>query len=90
MRRASAYVLIPSIWHDKYSEINPLQISDILMKDKHYLVLKGYGIMLKTLSIKEPELVFNYLLQNKTVMPKIAYRYAMQKMDAEKKKILLQ
>ena len=64
MRRASAVVLIPSIWHEKYDETNPLQISVILMTDKHDLVRKGYGWMLKILSIKEPSIVFNYLLTN--------------------------
>lgn len=90
MRRASAVVLLVSIKHDKYKYINPLQISDLLMKDEHYLVQKGYGWMLKELSIKEPELVFEYLLKNKTMMPGLSYRYALQKMNSDKKKILLQ
>ena len=90
MRRAAAVALIPSIGRNKYNETNPLQISDILMTDEHYLVLKGYGWMLKILSTREPELVFHYLLKNKTVMPRLSYRYALEKMDAEKKKILLQ
>jgi 3-methyladenine DNA glycosylase AlkD len=89
MRRASAVVLIPSIWHDKYIETNPTQIADILMADEHDLVRKGYGWMLKVLSTKEPELVFNYLLQNKAVMPRVAYRYALEKMDTDKRGILL-
>jgi 3-methyladenine DNA glycosylase AlkD len=90
MRRASAVILIPSIWHDKYVETNPLKISDILMKDEHDLVRKGYGWMLKVLSIKEPLLVFEYLLKNKAVMPRVSYRYALEKMDIKKKKILMQ
>jgi 3-methyladenine DNA glycosylase AlkD len=90
MRRASAVILIPSIWHDKYVETNPLKISDILMKDEHYLVLKGYGWMLKILSKKEPLLVFEYLLKNKAVMPRVSYRYALEKMDTKKKEILMQ
>ncbi|MDR2972619.1 MAG: DNA alkylation repair protein [Bacteroidales bacterium] len=90
MRRAAAVVLLPSIGKNKYNETNPLRISDILMKDEHHLVLKGYGWMLKTLSTKEPELVFEYLMKNKTVMPRVAYRYALEKMDSSKKKILMQ
>lgn len=89
MRRASAVVLLVSIKHDKYKDINPLQISDLLMKDEHYLVQKGYGWLLKELSIKEPKLVFEYLLKNKTMMPRLSYRYSLQKMDSDKKKILL-
>jgi len=90
MRRAAAVVLIPSIWHGKYNETNPLHISDILMTDEHHLVLKSYGWMLKILSVKEPELVFDYLIKNKEVMPRVAYRYALEKMDADKKRVLMQ
>ena len=90
MRRAAAVVLIPSIWHDKFTATNPLKVSDILMTDDHDLVRKGYGWMLKILSTKEPELVFNYLLENKNIMPRVSYRYALEKMDAVKKKILMQ
>jgi len=90
MRRASAVVLIPSIYMDKYHETSPLQVSDILMTDKHDLVRKGYGWMLKVLSTKEPELVFDYLLKYKAIMPRVSYRYALEKMDVEKRKILMQ
>ncbi len=81
MRRAAAVILIPSIWHDKYKETNPLRISDILMLDEHDLVRKGYGWMLKVLSVKEPTLVFDYLGENKDRMPRVAFRYALEKMD---------
>jgi 3-methyladenine DNA glycosylase AlkD len=60
------------------------------VKDEHYLVCKGYGWMLKILSIKEPLLVFEYLLKNMAVMPKVSYHYALEKMDVKKKKILMQ
>ena len=90
MRRAAAVVLIPSVWHDKYNETNPTKISDILMTDEHDLVRKGYGWMLKVLSTKEPELVFDYLMKNKAAMPRVAYRYALEKMDADKKRVLMQ
>jgi len=90
MRRAAAVVLLLPIGRDKYKEINPLCVSDILMNDEHYLVLKGYGWMLKALSTKEPELVFDYLMKNKAVMPRVAYRYALEKMDAGKKRVLMQ
>ena len=55
------------------------------MIDEHDLVRKGYGWMLKVLSTKEPELVFDYLMKNKAVMPRVAYRYALEKMDTNKK-----
>ena len=89
MRRAAAVVLIPSIWKNKYQETNPLHISDVLMSDDHDLVRKGYGWMLKILSLKEPQIVFDYLIKNKEVMPRVSYRYAMEKMDADRKRIIL-
>lgn len=90
MRRAAAVVLIPSIWHDKYRETDPLRLADLLMLDEHDLVRKGYGWMLKILSTKEPELVFNYLMQHKGVMPRVSFRYALEKMDADQKKKLME
>ena len=90
MRRAAAVVLIPSIWQNLYTKTNPLQVANILMADEHDLVRKGYGWMLKVLSTKEPQLVFDYLLQHKNGMPRVAYRYALEKLDAEQKAILMQ
>jgi len=89
VRRAAAVVLIPSIYQDKYRETNPLRISDILMVDEHDLVRKGYGWMLKVLSTKEPESVIDYLLKHKTVMPRVSFRYAIEKMDAGNRKMLM-
>ena len=48
-----------------------------------------YDKKVKVLSTKEPELVFSYLLKNKAVMPRVAYRYALEKIDTEKKIILM-
>lgn len=47
--------------------------------DEHELVRKGYGWMLKILSMKEPELVFDYLMQHKEVIPRKSFRYALKK-----------
>lgn len=89
MRRAAAVVLIPSIRQNKYKETNPIVISDLIMKDDEDLVLKGYGWMLKELSMKEPELVYNYLKKNKDEMPRVAFRYALEKMDKERRTELM-
>lgn len=89
MRRAAAVVLIPSIRHNKYKETNPFVISDLIMKDSEELVLKGYGWMIKELSMKEPELVYYYLKKNKDDMPRVAFRYALEKMNHERKTELM-
>lgn len=90
VRRAAAVILIYPIRHNKYKDINPFLISDTLMNDKHHLVLKGYGWMLKVLSQKEPDAVYNYLLKNKNVMPRVSFRYALEKFDKEFKSILME
>ena len=85
MRRAAAVVLIPSIYHNKYNETNPIVISDLLMNDKDDLVHKGYGWMLKVLSTKEPQLVYDYLVKHKHIMPRVSFRYALEKMEQDRK-----
>lgn len=89
MRRAAAVVLIPSIRRNKYKETNPTLISDLLMNDPEPLVLKGYGWMLKVLSTKEPDLVYDYLKKNRDTMPRVAFRYALEKLDNKRKTELM-
>ncbi|SHI97631.1 3-methyladenine DNA glycosylase AlkD [Clostridium amylolyticum] len=89
IRRASAVILIPMILRNNYDGINPLQITDKLIMDEHDLVRKGYGWMLKSLSTKEPDTVYNYLIKHKSTMPRVAFRYSLEKMDKEKRAKLM-
>lgn len=89
VRRASAVILIRPIHHDRYAETSPFLISDRLMNDDHYLVQKGYGWMLKELSVRETGKVYDYLLKNRKVMPRTAYRYGLEKMDRSLKAELM-
>ena len=89
VRRASAVVLIPAILHNDYHGISPFMISDALICDGHTLVLKGYGWMLKCYSQVEPETVKGYLIDRRTIMPRVAFRYALEKYDAETRNTLL-
>lgn len=89
IRRASAVILIPAIAHNDYDNINPLIISDALMEDEHDLVRKGYGWMLKVLSKVERDTVKKYLIANHARMPRVAYRYALEKFDKETKTELM-
>lgn len=89
MRRAAAVTLIPALFKDKYSSFDPFIISDALMQDEHDLVCKGYGWMLKIYSYKELDKVYNYLKKNKALMPRVAYRYALEKMPVDIKKELM-
>lgn len=89
VRRASAVILIPSILKNDYDGINPLAVSDRLMSDEHDLVLKGYGWMLKALSQADPDCVEEYLIKNCKKMPRVAYRYALEKFDKETRNRLM-
>ena len=89
VRRASAVILIPAILHNDYEGIDPFRISDLLMKDEHDLVQKGYGWMLKSLSQVDMESVKDYLIKNHAQMPRTAYRYALEKFDKETREELM-
>ncbi len=89
VRRAAAVIFILSIRKGEYKKFDLLKISDSLLNDEHYLVQKGYGWMLKVLSQKEPDIVFNYLKENKNNMPNLSFRYALNKLDKEKKQFLM-
>lgn len=90
VRRASAVVLIYPIRKGKLCGFDPFIISDKLMNDKHYLVLKGYGWMLKVLSVANSDHVFQYLIKNKALMPRVSFRYASEKFAVDRKAVLFE
>lgn len=90
VRRAAAVILIYPIKKGRLGDIDPYIIVEKLYNDDHYLVLKGYGWMLKVLSQYRPEEVYQYLLQNKQQMPRTAFRYALEKLEKDNKVILMQ
>ena len=89
VRRATAVILIPLIRMNKYAGINPFGIANLLMNDEHDLVQKGYGWMLKVYGEKEPTLVYEYLKENRSKMPRVAFRYAMEKLPTKMKRELM-
>jgi 3-methyladenine DNA glycosylase AlkD len=89
VRRAAAVSLIYSIRKSCFDSQKVFMISDHLMKDEHYLVLKGYGWMLKEYSVREEKAVEDYLRKNVHDMPRLAYRYAVEKLDKGVKRELM-
>lgn len=84
VRRASAVTLI--IPARKGLFLNDIfRIADTLLLDKDDLVQKGYGWMLKAASEAHQQEVFDYVMSKKTVMPRTALRYAIEKMPASLK-----
>lgn len=85
LRRGAAVTLIIPARHGKLLEY-VFRIADALLVDKDDLVQKGYGWMLKAASEVHQKEVFDYVMKNKSVMPRTALRYAIEKMPAVLKK----
>lgn len=85
LRRAAAVTLIVPAKKGKFLK-DILEIADSLLSDKDDLVQKGYGWMLKAASKTHQQEIFDYVVRNKTNMPRTALRYAVEKMPAEMKK----
>jgi 3-methyladenine DNA glycosylase AlkD len=84
MRRASAVTLIVPARKGKFL-LDILEIADILLLDKEDMVQKGYGWMLKAASEANQQEVFDYVIKNKSVMPRTSLRYAIEKMPKDLK-----
>ena len=61
------------------------EIADSLLLDNDDIVQKGYGWMLKAASESNQKQVFDYVVSKKKVMPRTAFRYAIEKMPEELK-----
>lgn len=85
MRRASAVSLIIPARKGLFL-IDIFEIADTLFRDKEDLVQKGYGWMLKAASQSHQKEVFEYVMKNKTDMPRTALRYSIEKMPPEMRK----
>ena len=86
VRRAAATALILPIKRRNQNIMSPFEISDRLMHDPHYLVTKGYGWMLKVYMAYEKEKVITYLKTYEDSMPRLAFRYAIEKLTPLDKK----
>ena len=64
---------------------NIFEIAGILLTDKDDLVQKGYGMDVKAASQAHQQEVFDYVMKTKSVMPRTALRYAIEKMPKELK-----
>ena len=85
LRRASAVILIYPIERRHYFN-DVFKIANLLLLDKDDLVQKGYGWTLKQVSNLYPKRVFNYVMRNKTRMPRTALRYAIEKLPDKLRK----
>ncbi|MDR3164772.1 MAG: DNA alkylation repair protein [Synergistaceae bacterium] len=83
-KRASAVsLIIPARKGFFLPEI--FEIADTLLPDLDDLVQKGYGWMLKAASEAHQTEVFDFVVSRKKVMPRTAFRYAIEKMPPERR-----
>lgn len=87
-RGAAVSLIIPARKGMFLDEI--LNIADKLLLDTDDLVQKGYGWMLKAASESHQNEIFDYVMENKTIMPRTALRYAIEKMPKELKSKAMQ
>lgn len=85
VRRASAVSLVLPARKGLFRN-DIFEIADILLMDSDDMVQKGYGWMLKSLADACEDDVYRYVISKKSVIPRTALRYAIEKMPDEKKR----
>lgn len=83
-KRAAAVTLIIPARKGMFLK-DMFEIADILLLDEDDLVQKGYGWMLKAASESYQKEVFDFVMSRKSLMPRTALRYAIEKMPQELK-----
>ena len=82
LRRAAAVVMIYGIRRERGFQ-ESFEIADLLLMDADDLVQKGYGWMLKEISNKDPQPVYEFVMARKDHMPRTALRYAIEKLSSD-------
>lgn len=79
MRRAAAVSFVLPARRGHHLD-TVFTVADALIEDTDDLVRKGYGWLLKSASQVHPDAVFDYLMARRDVMPRTAFRYALEKL----------
>ena len=85
LRRGAAVIMIVPNKREKYLD-KAFAIAEKLLLDQDDMVQKGYGWMLKEISNKYPQKVFDFVMERKDAMPRTSLRYAIEKLSPELRK----
>jgi 3-methyladenine DNA glycosylase AlkD len=66
-----------------------IKISKLLLQDKHHLIHKAVGWMLREMGDKDKNSLMRYLTTHSKNMPRTALRYAIEKLPEEVRKGIL-
>ncbi len=91
IQRASMVILLKLTMLKKdFDESYVFGIVEKMLKyPEHTYIEKGIGWLLKTCSKYKPELIYNYLMNNKGTFPRLILRYASEKLPKEKRTSIL-
>lgn len=82
--------IISTLYFIKQKDFNDtLKISEILLSDKHDLIHKAVGWMLREVGKKDEKPLYAFLKKHIKNIPRTALRYAIEKFPIEKKKFYL-
>ena len=85
LRRASAVISIYPVRKGNILQ-HIFTVCDSLIGDEDDLVRKGYGWLLKEASNRYPDEVFEYVMERRDRLPRVALRYAIEKYPPEMRK----
>ena len=82
VRRAAAVTLVLPARHGRLVD-TVFEIADMMIQDTDEMVLKGYGWALKEAGKAVPERVYDFVAARRDIMPRVAFRYAIEKLPAD-------
>lgn len=89
MRRAAAVSFIYPARKNLFIK-DIFEIAETLLEDKEDMVQKGYGWMLKDVSLVVPSKVMEFVMKHKQKMPRTALRYAIERFPKEMRMVAME